>query len=152
VTESDDIGRLLGDFFNRHPEVKAPMDRERALKQQRQQAYDAMDLPELREAAITSLTSAAETIMNTSLDTTLLSNGWTPENKAFLASYFLELVENIDVESLGGTNMAKWFDFSLSGGARQDDLQTVAYESTRGLRRLFSTKVGLTKGAPYRKI
>ena len=42
-----------------------------------------MDLSELREAAITALTSAAETIMSASLDATMLSNGWTQEKRHF---------------------------------------------------------------------
>jgi hypothetical protein len=132
VTVSDDEQRFLADFFARHPEAKALFDQRKATEQQRQQVFDAMDLPELREAAITSLTSAAGALMNSSQSSTMLSDDWTAKNKNALASYFLEMVENIEgeVENPGGINLAKWFDFyPLSEGIGHDELETVAYES-----------------------
>jgi hypothetical protein len=129
---SDDEQRFLADFFGRHPEAKALFDQRRAMEQQRQQVFDAMDLPELREAAITALTSAAEALMNSSHSSTILSDDWTAKNKNALANYLLKMVENIEgeVENPSGINLAKWFDFyPLSEGTGHDDLETVAYES-----------------------
>jgi hypothetical protein len=127
VTSSDDFQRFQDDFFDRHPEAKALFAQRRAMEQERQQAFDDMDLPELREAAIAALTSAAEAIMNSNLSATTPSDSWTVENKKVLANNFLKMVENIDdnVERPGGMNLSKWFDFYPI----EDQLQTIAYEA-----------------------
>ena len=74
MTESDDIERIL---FDRHPQVKARNDRQRAMELRRQRVFDAMDLAELREAAVAALTSAAEALMKSSQSSTMLSDDWT---------------------------------------------------------------------------
>jgi hypothetical protein len=89
-----------------------------------------MDLEELREKAISSLTAAATTIAKASITPTMESNGWTVTERERLAHYFLELVEGIDlVES--GTNMSKWFDFVLTDLTNEDEIMRTAYDTSR---------------------
>lgn len=133
VTFSDGEQRFAQDFFDchpDHPEWKALWDRRKAEEQERQQVFDTMALPELREAAIAALASAAEIIMNTSVSDS--SDDWTTENRNNLASHFLKMAENIDdnVESSGNFNMSKWFDFFPI----EDDLERLRTKRWRDTR------------------
>ena len=87
-----------------------------------------MDLPELRDAAIAALTSAAAAIMDTDLSDTTPSDDWIVENRKALGGYFLTMVENID-QSPSGFDMGKWFDFFSIDERGQEDLQTAAHEA-----------------------
>jgi hypothetical protein len=127
VTSSEEEQRLLRSVLDRHPDAKALIDQRKAKEPDRQQVFDAMDLPELREAAIAALTSAAEVIMNLDPTASASDDDWTAENRRNLAGHHLKMVESIDadVDIRGSFNMAKWFDFFPI----EDELETVAYEA-----------------------
>lgn len=129
MTLSDDDRGFLEDFFDRHPEARGQFDRRMAMQQERQRAFDAMDLPELRQAAINSLTSAAELIGNAGQNATMPSDEWTAENRKTLAGYFLSMVESVDDENPGGINLSKWFDLFSIEETGDEGLQTAAYEA-----------------------
>jgi hypothetical protein len=139
VTLSDDEQRVLQEAFDRHPEAKAEFDRRRAKEQERQALFDAMDLPELREASIGALTSAAGAISNPGPSVSVSSDDWTAENRRNLAAQLLNLAENIDdgVESRNSFNLSKWFDFLPI----EDELQAVAYEAVAAYRAYLDRKL-----------
>jgi hypothetical protein len=110
------------------PHAMASVAQMIAKERERQDAYDAMALSDLREAAMTSLTAAAATIRNTKLMAKMRHNGWTKDEADRLGDYFLKLVDNIDNTGPNSqTNMAKWFDFSEITFKADDELKSVAY-------------------------
>ena len=117
----------MDDLFERDPEAKASFDRRRAIAQQRQGTFDAMGLPELREAAIAELPSAAVAVTDSERSATAPSD-WIAKNRRTLASQILEMVENIDQDT-GTFDMGKWFDLFSIEEPGQEELQTVAHEA-----------------------
>lgn len=100
------------------------------IERQRQASYDAMELPDLKELATASLRTAANTLSTTTLTSSLRDRGWTQVETERLATYLLELADNIDEAGpWGTTNMVKWFDDVGITPQAEDELKDAAHEA-----------------------
>lgn len=130
MTDPDQEGPL-GVWLQRllPTDIKASIARLEAMRREQLEAFDTLDLAQLREAAIASLTAAAA-MANAPLTTAMLSHGWTQEEKDRLASFYLKLVDEIDTSGPGSINMGKWFDFTEITPYVEDELKSAAFDAS----------------------